>query len=267
MEQRAPYGREVRIRIGGPAGFGIKAAGADARARLRARRLPHVRPHRVPVAHQGRPQHLPPARQRRRRSSATSCRPTSSSRSTADTIALHLDELTEGGAIVYDPDDVDARRERPRAAETTSASSRCRSTEIVDEVGGIKIMRNVAALGAVLGHMDFPLDGLLDSLRAQFAHKAPEIAEQNVAVATQGLRARAARRTATSPTSSRRSRARRPHVLADGNEAIGLGALAAGSASTRLPDDARLVAAALHGRARREATASSSSTPRTRSRR
>ncbi len=28
MEQRAPYGREVRIRIGGPAGFGIKAAGA-----------------------------------------------------------------------------------------------------------------------------------------------------------------------------------------------------------------------------------------------
>ena len=27
MPQPAPYGREVRIRIGGPAGFGIKAAG------------------------------------------------------------------------------------------------------------------------------------------------------------------------------------------------------------------------------------------------
>ena len=53
-------------------------------------------------------------------------------------------------------------------------------------------MRNVAALGATLGHMDFPLDGLLDSIRAQFAHKAPEIAEQNIAVATAGLRARPA---------------------------------------------------------------------------
>ena len=27
MTQPSPYGREVRIRIGGPAGFGIKAAG------------------------------------------------------------------------------------------------------------------------------------------------------------------------------------------------------------------------------------------------
>ena len=47
-------------------------------------------------------------------------------------------------------------------------------------------MRNVVALGAVLGQLGFPLDGLLDSLKAQFAHKAPEVAEQNIAAATRG---------------------------------------------------------------------------------
>ena len=54
--------------------------------------------------------------------------------------------------------------------------------KIVKDAGGVAIMRNVAALGAVAGLAKFPLSYLTDSLKAQFAKKAPEIAEQNVAV-------------------------------------------------------------------------------------
>jgi 2-oxoglutarate ferredoxin oxidoreductase subunit alpha len=73
----------------------------------------------------------------------------------------------------------------------------------------------------------FPLDFLADGLRAQFAHKAPEIAVQNVTAAQAGYdHARDAGATldialAPVPDAPRR-------LLVDGNEAIGLGALAAG---------------------------------------
>ena len=100
-------------------------------------------------------------------------------------------------------------------------------TDLVREVGGIKIMRNVVALGAVLGHMGMPLDGLLDSIKAQFAHKSPEIAEQNVAAAKAGFEA-----AKSAPCSFPHHLAplpdAPPRVLADGNESFGLGALAAG---------------------------------------
>ncbi len=184
MQQRAPYGREVRIRLGGPAGFGIKAAGQSL-ARVFANAGYHTfdlteYPSLIKGGHNT--YHL-----------RVSADPIFSHVMPTDvlvaldrpTLALHLGELSQGAAIVYDPDDFE-----PDASELGGRDDLCLVpvplAEIVDEVGGIKIMRNVAALGAVLGHMDFPLDGLLDSLRAQFAHKAPEIAEQNVAAATKG---------------------------------------------------------------------------------
>ena len=95
----------------------------DARARVRTAGLPHLRPHRVPVAHQGRPQHLSRAGQRATRSTATSCRPTSSSRSTARPSPLHLDELTDGAAIDLRPDRLRAPSSSTWRAATTCASS------------------------------------------------------------------------------------------------------------------------------------------------
>jgi hypothetical protein len=130
----------------------------------------------------------------------------------------------------------EARHPRPKDFEPDDTDTKKRGdlclvgvplTEIVRDAGGIKIMRNVAALGATLGLMDLPLDGLLDSIKSQFAHKAPEIAEQNIAVATAGYE-HAREVTCEFPASLDPVSDAAPRVLVDGNEAIGLGALAAG---------------------------------------
>ncbi len=213
---------EVRIKIGGPAGFGIKAAGQTlarsfARAGLdifdlteypslikgghnvyhvrvgRGTLLSHVLPVDVLVA-------LDQA-----------------------TIDAHKDELTDGGALVFDPKNSD-----PGALDSDrTCLVPIPLDDIVHEAGGEKIMRNVAALGAVLGHMRFPLSYLTDSLKAQFAHKAPEIAEVNVAVAAAGYE-HANRVTCDFPYKLEPVEVEADRILVDGNEAIALGALAAG---------------------------------------
>jgi 2-oxoglutarate ferredoxin oxidoreductase subunit alpha len=216
---------EVRIRLGGPAGFGIKAAGQSL-ARVFARAGYHTfdlteYPSLIKGGHNT--YHL--------RVSET---PIFSHVMPTDVLVAldqltaesHAPELTPGAAVIFDPAEV-------AIGEVTGISAELHCLlpipldEIVRDAGGVKIMRNVCALGAVLGYMRFPLEGLRQSIKEQFARKSPEIAEQNVAVARAGYdHARTAACRYQSPL--------RPvvdpaaHLLVDGNEAFGLGALAAG---------------------------------------
>ncbi len=217
---------EVRIRLGGPAGFGIKAAGQTlARLFMHAgyetfdlteypslikgghnnyllrvsteEIFSHVEPVDILVA-------LDP-----------------------DSVSLHLDELTDGGAIIFDPDAVDISEIEgvPEGACLIDVPLK----EIVYDSGGVPIMRNTAALGAVLGHMGFPLDYLTDSINAQFAHKKPEIAEQNVACATAGYEYARQNGCVFPYKMEPLERANdEKRILVDGNEAVGAGSLAAG---------------------------------------
>jgi 2-oxoglutarate ferredoxin oxidoreductase subunit alpha len=140
-----------------------------------------------------------------------------------ETLERHLGEIVPGGALVYDPKTV--------TLDGSDVAHLCAVAvpfdEIVGEAGGVPIMRNVAALGAVLGLARYPLSYLTDSLRAQFARKAPEVAEQNIAVASAGYEYGANAKCSFPfrldplPDPPRR-------ILVDGNEAIGMGAIAAG---------------------------------------
>lgn len=220
-----PCPGEVRIRIGGPAGFGIKAAGQSL-ARVFARAGYHTfditeYPSLIKGGHNT--YHLRVSE----RAVWSHVLPTDILVALdAHTVTAHLAEVTEGGAIVFDPADTDIA-----AIEGASADHYCLVDvplkELVRDAGGKPIMRNVAALGAVLGHMGFPLEGLEASIREQFAHKAPEIAEQNIAVATAGWnRAHEYACAFPYPLAPRENEPIR--MLVDGNEAIGTGALAAG---------------------------------------
>ena len=225
MGHPAPYGREVRIRIGGPAGFGIKAAGATL-ARVFARAGYHTvdlteYPSLIKGGHNT--YHLRVSEDE----IFSHVMPTDILVALdAATIPLHLGELTEGGAIVFDPHDIAAE-----ALDTGGREDLClvpvTLTDIVQDVGGVRIMRNVAALGAVLGHMEFPLDGLLDSLRHQFAHKEPAIAEQNIAAASRGYEL-AGEAHCDFPYKLAPLPDRPAQILADGNTALSVGALAGG---------------------------------------
>ncbi len=171
---------EVRIRIGGPAGAGIKAAGQTLARSFVAAGLNTFDLTEYPSLIKGghNTYHLRISPDQLYSHVTPTDVLVALDRATVD---LHLAEFTEGGAIVYDPAAVDA-------GDLAATAGHCPVpvplAEIVKTAGGAPVMRNVAALGAVLGHLDFPLAYLVDSLRAQFAHKAPEVAEQNAAIAT-----------------------------------------------------------------------------------
>ncbi len=225
MTHDPPYGREVRIRIGGPAGFGIKAAGQSL-ARVFAAAGYHTfdlteYPSLIKGGHNT--YHV-----------RVSADPITSHVLATDvlvcldrqTLRLHAAELTSGGAVIYDPGDFS-----PTGDDVLGRTDLCLVpvplAEIVESARGIKIMRNVTALGATLGHLNHPIEGLVAAVRAQFAHKAPEVAEENIAVAMAGYHhARQAR--CAFPFALPTVEAPAPRVLLDGNEAFGLGALAAG---------------------------------------
>src|SRR5512139_3185983 len=141
----APARGEVRIRIGGPAGMGIKAAGA-ALAWVFSRSGYHTfdlteYPSLIKGGHNT--YHL-----------RVSERPISSHVLPTDvlvaldahTVSAHLAELTEGGAIVFDPADVDING-IPGVSPDRCCLVDVPLKEIVREAGGQPIMRNVAALG------------------------------------------------------------------------------------------------------------------------
>jgi 2-oxoglutarate ferredoxin oxidoreductase subunit alpha len=217
-----PTGSELRVKIGGEAGFGIKAAGQTLARSFVALGLEVFDLTEYPSLIRG---------GHNTYTLRVSPTPISSHVEAVDvlvalnreTIDLHLGELVEGGAVIYDPEDKEnAEWQAPDGVLAVPIPL----MRLAKDAGG-PIMRNTVALGAVLALVGLPVDPLADGLRAQFAHKAPEIAEQNVAAATAGHEnaTEAATRFGVKlqavPDAPRR-------LLVDGNEAIGLGALAAG---------------------------------------
>ncbi|MDO8915390.1 MAG: 2-oxoacid:acceptor oxidoreductase subunit alpha [Coriobacteriia bacterium] len=213
---------DIQIKIGGQAGFGIKAAGQSLARCFVAGGLHTFDLTEYPSLIRGGHN----VYQVRVSPEPVHCQVTAVDILVAlnqESVDTHVGELVDGGALVYDPAKVSIDGvDRAKVCAVAVPFD-----EIVAAAGGAPIMRNVAALGAVLGLSGYPLSYLTDSLRAQFARKAPEIAEQNVAVATagyeSGTRAECVFPFRLSPLADPPRR-----LLVDGNEAIGLGALAAG---------------------------------------
>jgi len=218
---------EVRLRLGGPAGFGIKAAGQSL-ARVFAKSGYETfdlteYPSLIKGGHNT--YHL-----------RISDREVTSHVIGTDilvaldrlTVELHAAELSPTGAIIYDPDDFDISEIQIRGFDLNSyCIVPVPFSKIVRESGGLPIMKNVAALGAVLGYLNFPFDTLRASIERQFSKKDPAITEQNVNVARKGYE-QAKVRECGFPFRLKVLEGREPKMLLDGNEAICLGALAAG---------------------------------------
>ncbi len=219
-ERRA---RDVSIRIGGQAGFGIKAAGqALARTFMNAGLYTFdltEYPSLIRGGHNVITVRVGPEEFHSHASDVDILVALNQ-----ETAERHMDALVEGGAVVYDPDTVSAEGwpDEPRVRRVPIPLDR-----FAVEAGGTKIMRNTVANAAVLGLLKFPLEPFTTSLRRQFAHKSAEIAEQNVAAATRGYD-EAARFADGFPLRLDPSPGAPERILVDGNEAVGLGALAAG---------------------------------------
>lgn len=140
-----------------------------------------------------------------------------------ETIRRHVDEVVAGGAIVYDEEN-----ELPETLRRSDISFfPIPLTQLAEERGGRKIMRNTVAFGVAAGLMGFDLTYLESVIRDNFAPKGQKVIDANLRVAEAGAEASQPfqadfpfRMEAVPDAPSR--------MILNGNEAFALGALAGG---------------------------------------
>lgn len=141
-----------------------------------------------------------------------------------ETIALHWQELTPGGAVIYDSQKVQLKSDLVGRKDLHIAGV---PLEALAEKAGGKIMMNTVSLGVALSMCDFPFSFLESAIRDQFAKKK-EIADQNAAAAQAGYEFVAQNFAALRPAHVRPVPGAPRRIVLGGNEAVALGALRAG---------------------------------------
>jgi 2-oxoglutarate ferredoxin oxidoreductase subunit alpha len=143
---------------------------------------------------------------------------------TQRTIDENLDELHDGSAIIYDGE---RSWEADIPEEMTGVDVPLKS--LAEEAGGA-IMRNIVALGAACELTDFPIENLDESLDKRFGSKGEKIVENNKQAARLGAEYVAEHYGdfATGEFGFELECTDADYVLLNGDEAIGMGAIAAG---------------------------------------
>ncbi len=212
--------KDVSIRVGGPAGAGIKAAGQSLSRTFMREGLWTMDLTEYPSLIRGGHNAI---------TVRVGPEPFHSHAVDAD-VLIALDQLTaekdlcwlvEGGAIVYDPASVTGEGWPAHVRKVPVPLD-----EIAKRNGGV-IMRNTVALAASLALLRFPLEPFESALHAQFDAKSAEVAEGNVRAAREGY-AEAAKAAADFPLRLAPVADAPERILVDGNDAFCLGGLAAG---------------------------------------
>ncbi len=142
-----------------------------------------------------------------------------------DTMLQHVNQLKPEGGIIYDGDKItleqgDLGREDVRLFPVPLA-------RIVKQLEGKPILRNVVAVGASLGLVDYDLSLLDDLLAMSFRKKGEAVVKQNIDAAKQGYDYAKTTYSDRFPLKLRKSAAE-PRMLISGSAAVCLGALRAG---------------------------------------
>ncbi|MBI4426630.1 MAG: 2-oxoacid:acceptor oxidoreductase subunit alpha [Candidatus Kerfeldbacteria bacterium] len=136
----------------------------------------------------------------------------------------HVRELVPGGWLLYDPDAVP----KPSVKRTDLTLFPAPLTRITQEVKAEKIMRNVVSIGATLGLLGFSTDLVNQQLRQQYGQKGEEVVQENLKAVEAGATYATEHAPAKFPFRLKVGRRRQRRMLISGNDALGLGALAAG---------------------------------------
>lgn len=136
------------------------------------------------------------------------------------TLTRHRDELKPGGVIITDT----ATTGAPAAPEVVDVPLACLAEEEVQN----PVMANSVATGAALGLVGYDFTLLADVLAGEFKKAGPEVAAQNARAARAGYDyVRDAAIKKKLPRLGKRL-GQPPRMLINGNQALALGALAAG---------------------------------------
>jgi 2-oxoglutarate ferredoxin oxidoreductase subunit alpha len=141
---------------------------------------------------------------------------------TQRTVDENMDELHEGSVIIYDGErTMMSDFEAPEGMIGLDVPLKA----LAEEAGGA-IVRNIVALGAACEVGDFPIENLDEALQKRFGDKGSSIVDTNKKAARLG--AEYVREEYDLDTDYNMETTDEDYVLLNGDEAIGMGALAAG---------------------------------------
>ena len=133
-----------------------------------------------------------------------------------------IQDLNEGGTLIYDPAEVQVPSELPAKKVPIPLDA------IAVRVSGSKLGKNVVALG-VLGYVfDMGTEVLHKLLRDRYGAKGKEVVDKNLQALAAGFDAAKTAGIESGVHLGARSEAKVKYMMLSGNEAIALGAIAAG---------------------------------------
>jgi 2-oxoglutarate/2-oxoacid ferredoxin oxidoreductase subunit alpha len=142
-----------------------------------------------------------------------------------DAVEFHLNEIVPGGGVIHDA--------AIKVDEAALAAGEVRNFELplvklAEEVGGHRIMMNTAALGATAGLTQYNFERIEDVIESNFKRKGTEVVDSNVKVAKAAYDMAGDRYGADFPWKLEALPNPQKMMLVNGNQAIGMGAIAAG---------------------------------------
>ena len=140
-----------------------------------------------------------------------------------ETIRRHVDDVVEGGAVIYD--ESEELPEELRRPELTFCPVAL--TALAKDLGGREVMRNTVAIGVAAGLLDFDPGYMESIIRDSFARKGQAVVDANLRVAEAGVQA-AGEFQSDFPFRLQAVPDAPPRMFLNGNEAFALGALAGG---------------------------------------
>jgi len=139
-----------------------------------------------------------------------------------DALFYHMSTMNAGGVIIYDQT-IDTSKFNLREEVKLMALP---LSVLTQEAGGTEQMKNMAALGAALGMIDYPFSMLEGIIRDEFKRKGEEVIKQNLGAAKAGYDYIKKQgfdfKHKMKPLSDKKS------IIINGNEAIALGAVRGG---------------------------------------
>ena len=143
---------------------------------------------------------------------------------TPETAELHLDRLAEGAAVIFpEKSDID-----PEPLKKRGVSINTLPLIRIAEEHGSRVMTNTAALGAVAGITEFPIEFMEDVIRDNFSAKGQQVVDANLKVAQIAYDLGRERHGADFPYRLASMRGAPRRMLMNGNQALAMGALAGG---------------------------------------
>lgn len=143
-----------------------------------------------------------------------------------ETIDKHQKYLAPSGIIIYDSDEIKEKISFRKDISVVPVPMQ----ELVKQVQGVKIMRNIVGLGATASLINLDLKILEQTIISAFGgkHKTIEIVQKNLKALKHGYEFIRNNFKKESPYKLNRNRNQTGRIILDGNEAITLGALKAG---------------------------------------